>query len=35
MHWSRQNRLLFILEIVKLEVRVLAKEDKEQMAEEW
>ena len=35
LHWSRQNRLLFILKIVKLEVPGLAKEDKEHVAEEW
>ena len=35
LHWSRQNRLLFILKIVKLEVPGLEKEDKEQIAEEW
>ena len=35
LHWSRHNRLLFILKIVKVVVPGLEKEDKEQVAEEW
>ena len=35
LQWSRHNRLLFILKIVKVEVPELAKEDKEQVTEEW
>ena len=34
MHWSRHNRLLFILKIVKVVVPGLAKKDKEQVAED-
>ena len=35
LHWIRHYRLLFILKIVKVVVPGLAKEDKEQFAEEW
>ena len=35
LHWSRHNRLHFILKIVKVVVPGLEKEDKEHVVEEW
>ena len=34
MYWRKQNRLLFIVKIVKVAVPGLVKEDKEQVAED-